>query len=84
MFSLALLCAGGSNYAHALDQEAFDKMMDSYLSNDGNVEKVGNALESFFRKKRQQQQCPAADSIGPMRPNSASRPARRSSACTNR
>ncbi len=51
-----LLIASLPQPAAAMDQDAFDKMMDSYLESDENLEKVGNALEKFFRKKREQQQ----------------------------
>jgi protein-disulfide isomerase len=36
--------------------ESFDKEMESYLTKDDNVEKLGNALERYFMKKRQQAQ----------------------------
>ncbi len=46
--------------ADKLSQEDFDKMMGSFLEKDANVEKLGNALETLFRKKRAEQQQAAA------------------------
>lgn len=34
----------------------FDKQMDAYLAKDANLEKLGGALEAYFRKQREQQQ----------------------------
>ena len=47
--------------AHAadMDQQAFNKAMDSYLSDEANLEKVGNALEQYFRAKRDKQRVAA-------------------------
>ncbi|MCB0359145.1 MAG: thioredoxin domain-containing protein, partial [Bdellovibrionales bacterium] len=44
----------------ALDQSEFDKMMNSYLENGENLEKLGTALENYFRQKREEQQRQAA------------------------
>lgn len=42
--------------AQELSQDQFNKLMDGYLANDANMEKIGGALERFFRKKRDEQQ----------------------------
>lgn len=47
-----LVSAFISSPALALDQEAFNKLMDGYLSQDANLEKVGGALEKHFQSKR--------------------------------
>ncbi|MCB0345280.1 MAG: thioredoxin domain-containing protein [Bdellovibrionales bacterium] len=52
----ALLITGVPRRAAAMDQDQFNKLMDSYLESDENLEKVGTALEKFFRKKREEQQ----------------------------
>ncbi len=36
--------------------DAFEKQMDSYLSNDNNVVKVTNSIERYYRKKQEDQQ----------------------------
>ncbi len=49
-------------FAQALASAEFEKAMEGYLANEKNVEKVGEALENYFRKKqedRQQQQAKA-------------------------
>jgi protein-disulfide isomerase len=38
------------------DSAAFDKQMDEYLSKEANLEKIGSALEKYFRKQRDLQQ----------------------------
>ena len=59
-FVLGLACSmlGGvsSAYAADLDQAAFDKAMETYLSKDANIEKVGNSLQAHFMKKRAEQE----------------------------
>jgi protein-disulfide isomerase len=50
----------GTANAQKLSQEEFDKMMGTFLEKDANVEKLGNALETLFRKKREAQQKAAA------------------------
>jgi protein-disulfide isomerase len=45
--------------AENLSPQEFKSLMDSYLQEDQNVEKIGNALERFFVKKRQEQQMDA-------------------------
>jgi len=58
--SLALLAAGPA----FADDKAFSASMEKYLSNDANVEKVGNALERYFMKKRENKQKAAAKAEG--------------------
>ena len=61
LLASALLAAGSlpinsqSALAADLDQAGFNKMMDTYLTDQGNVGKVGDALEAYFRNKRDQQ-----------------------------
>lgn len=51
-----LLISAQASTAAAMDQDEFNKMMDTYLQSEENLEKVGTALEQFFRKKREEQQ----------------------------
>jgi protein-disulfide isomerase len=61
LFPLSFLFALASSSALAVDaeQEKFNKMMDSYLSTESNLGKIGDALESHFRKKQDQQRVAA-------------------------
>lgn len=68
---LPLLCAslatstalaGTPEPAAKGDASAFDKQMESFLSKDENVKKLGDALERYFRKKQEEQQQQAAKS----------------------
>ncbi|MCC6933162.1 MAG: thioredoxin domain-containing protein [Deltaproteobacteria bacterium] len=52
---LGLLAFNYAGPAQAADAD-FAKQMDTYLANEANVEKIGNALERYFMKKQQQQQ----------------------------
>ncbi len=52
--SMFLLASAGP--ASAAPDAAFDKQMETYLSNDENVKKIGDALERYFQKKRDEQQ----------------------------
>ncbi len=45
--------------ASALDQKEFNKSMDAYLAGDGNLEKLGDALERYFRSKQEKQRVAA-------------------------
>ena len=45
-----------SQPAIAADPNDFAKSMDTFLQNDANVEKLGNALERLYKKKREEQQ----------------------------
>jgi protein-disulfide isomerase len=38
-----------------LDQASFNKAMDSYLSDDKNIEKISLAIQTYFNKKREQE-----------------------------
>ncbi len=60
LFTLALLAAPLCLTATNARAEGFDKEMDAFLAKDENVEKLGNALERYFVKKRQSQQEQAA------------------------
>ncbi len=51
----SLMIVAAPAFAGDLDQNAFNKAMDSYLSGDQNVEKVGMALERYLQKKQQDQ-----------------------------
>ncbi len=42
--------------------DPFDKQMDAYLSNDQNVKKIGDSLEKYFQKKREEAQAQAQKS----------------------
>lgn len=42
-------------FAAGPDSSAFDKQMDEYLSKDTNLEKIGTALEGYFRKQKELQ-----------------------------
>ncbi len=57
---VATLSFTQSALAADLDQGAFDKAMDKYLSNEKNVEKVSNSIQTFFTKKRMEEQKNAA------------------------
>jgi protein-disulfide isomerase len=39
-----------------LDQQAFDKAMEKYLSSETNIEKMSTAIQNFFNKKRMEEQ----------------------------
>ena len=55
--TLAVLISGGTaKVAKAEDQAAFNKSMDAYLEADENVQKIGDSLEKFFKKKRAEQE----------------------------
>lgn len=41
--------------AQPASQEDFNKMMETFLADDANLEKLGQALDRFFRKKRDEQ-----------------------------
>jgi len=59
----ALLLLGSSVSAFAApDETAFEKNMDSFLSKDENVKKIGDSLERYFQKKREEAQKEAAKS----------------------
>lgn len=58
--SVAALLLTTATPSIALDDGQFAKMMDSYLQKEENLEKVGVALEKYFRKKREDQQAQAA------------------------
>lgn len=55
----SLLASSAPAYAGP-DSAAFEKQMEEYLAKDSNVEKIGNALEGYFRKQRQNQEQQAA------------------------
>ncbi len=44
-----------------MSDKDFAKALNAYLEKDENVEKIGDALEKYFRKKRQEQQSQAAE-----------------------
>lgn len=56
---LGMLFAGVFPVAATAEDNDFAKKMDSYLQDDKNVEQIGNALERFFKKKRDEQQAQA-------------------------
>ena len=47
---------GTPSTSKAAPDAAFDKQMETFLGNDENVKKIGDALERYFQKKRDQQQ----------------------------
>jgi len=53
---------GTPSTSKAAPESAFDKQMETYLSSDENVKKIGDALERYFQKKRDEQQQEAAKS----------------------
>jgi len=61
VLSAALLSVYLPGKVSAEVPEDFKKQMASYLADDANVEQVGNALERYFRKRRQQQEDQVAD-----------------------
>ena len=54
---ISALTFAGVNSASAadLDQKAFEKSMDAYLAKEANLEKLSNAISTFFAKKREEQ-----------------------------
>jgi protein-disulfide isomerase len=38
-----------------MDQESFNKAMDAYLSDEGNVEKLSNAIQGYFKKLQEKE-----------------------------
>lgn len=58
LLAAALVVVPSVTFAAPTD---FDKQMESYLSKDENVEKIGTALEKYFVKRQQQQQAKAAE-----------------------
>ena len=55
LFVTATVVLAGTGSAVAAD-EAFNKKMDAFLADDENIEKIGGALERYFKKKQQKQQ----------------------------
>ena len=47
--------------ASAMDDAEFEKMMEKYLEKEDNLGKIGSALETYFRKQRENQQRAAAE-----------------------
>lgn len=65
--ALLILSIGAILLAPAMafaQEAAFDKNMDKFLEDDANVEKIGNALERFFKKKRDEQRNAAMKAEG--------------------
>ena len=52
---VSCFCAFGSAQAQDINSAAFEKAMGAYLSKDENVEKVGDSLQRYFMKKREEQ-----------------------------
>jgi protein-disulfide isomerase len=61
-FSLPLPAAYAGSSDAAGKATAFDKDMDAFLAKDENVKKIGDALERYFQKKREEAQQQAARS----------------------
>jgi len=53
--SVGALTFTQSALAADLDQAAFDKAMDKYLSSDASMEKMSNAIQAFFTKKKMEE-----------------------------